>query len=217
MMAEDLNSGDPKARNRRLEVLLAQLAEQGITQQQIARQLNVPASYLSDVKLGRKTLTDTFARFFCNEFGVGLDWLLDGIGPQTKPLLSSQPVAANSAQVVLPILSELIQGKPEDSPGWDGSWVEVSGVAAARAQRATQPYVLRSPIEDKLGRVKRNDLLLIDQRSSEDTTLVVVLDAQELHLARRTERGFQSVESGRAMRATVTPVGVCLGIVWGSL
>ena len=57
-----MESGDPRARNRRLEVLLAQLAEQGITQQQIARQMNVPASYLSDVKLGRKTLTDTFAR-----------------------------------------------------------------------------------------------------------------------------------------------------------
>ena len=74
-----------------------------------------------------------------------------------------QSLVANSAQVILPILSELIQGKPEDSPVWDGSRVEVSGIAAARAQRATQPYVLRSPIEDKLGRIKKNDLLLIDQ------------------------------------------------------
>lgn len=213
-MAEEHDPGDPNARNRRLRALLEQLAEQGISQQQIARQLNVPASYLSDVKLGRKTLTDTFGRFFCSEFGVGLDWLLDGVGPQTKPQLSSPPDAAKSAQVMLPVLSELIQGNPEDSPAWDGSRVEVAGVAAARALRADHPYVLKSPVDDKLGRIKKNDLLLIDQNASEEATLLVVLDVRELHLARRTQRGYQAVESGRAMRAAATPVGACLGIIW---
>ena len=88
------------------------------------------------------------------------------------------------------------------------------GVAAARALRADHPYVLRSPVDDKLGRIKKNDLLLVDQNNSEEATLVVVLDNNELRLARRAQRGFQAVESGRAMRTAATPVGVCLGIIW---
>jgi transcriptional regulator with XRE-family HTH domain len=194
--------------------MLEQLAEQGITQQQVARRLNVPASYLSDVKLGRKTLSDTFARFFCAEFGVGLDWLLDGVGPQAKPQLASQPVAGTSGQVMLPILSELIQGDPQDFPAWDGSRVEVAGAAAARAKRAHQPYVVRSPINDRLGRIQQNDLLLIDQNASELASVVVLLDRQQLTLVRPTEGGYQAVESGRAIRTKASPVGVCVGIVW---
>ena len=208
-------SSDGPAKNRRLEQLLQQLADQGATQQQVARQLNVPPSYLSDVKLGRKTLSEQFARSFCNEFGVGLDWLLDGTGPQTKPQLAS--TASSAGPVLVPILAEPIVGDPQDVRAWDGSRVELAGAAATRAIRAYQSYVLRSPIDDKQGRIRQNDLLLIDQDTTELTSVVVVRDRENLVLARLTEKRFRAIDSGRVISGSPSVVGICVGIVWAGL
>ncbi len=214
-MSKTNDPPDPFARNRRLEELLQQLANQGITQQQVARRLNVPASYLSDVKLARKTLSDSFARCFCTEFGVGLDWLLDGTGPQAKPQLAA--TASSEGPILVPIFSQPIAGDPQGVRAWDGSRVELSGAAAIQATRATQPYVLRCPVEDKLGRVNRNDLILVDQNISEPTSMVIIRDKDELQLARQLKQGFRSVETGRAISGKPVMIGVCLGIVWASL
>ena len=214
-MSDVIKSSDIPAKNSRLGQLLRQLAERGTNQQQVARRLNVPPSYLSDVKLGRKSLSDTFARSFCNEFGVGLDWLLDGTGPQIKPQLAS--TASSAGPVLAPIFSQPIEGDPQRVGAWDGSRVELAGAAATRALRAHHPYVLRSPIDDKLGRIRQNDLILIDQNTTEPISLVVIRDRDNSLLARQTEKGYRSLEAGRAVRGKPSLIGVCLGIVWATL
>ncbi len=214
-MSDATESSSVPAKNRRLAEFLRKLAKQGAKQQEIARRLNVPPSYLSDVKLGRKTLSDTFARAFCSEFDVGLDWLLDGTGSQVRPQVEAAP--SPSGPVLIPIFYQPVEGDPQGVKTWDGSRVELSGAAATRALRGQHPYVLRSPIDDKLGRIRRNDLILVDQNTVEPTSVVVVRDRDKSHLARQSEQGYRSVESGRVMRGKPNVIGVCLGIVWASL
>lgn len=214
-MSDGAESSDVPPKNSRLDQSLQQLKEQGMPQQQVARQLSVPASYLSDVKHGRKTLTDQFARSFCNEFGVGLDWLLDGTGLQIKPQLAS--TASSASPVLVPIFSQPLEGDPQGVEAWDGSRVELAGAAATRALRARHPYILRSPIDDKLGRVRQDDLILVDQNTTELASLVIVRDRDKSILARQTEKGYRSLESGRAIRGKPSLIGLCVAIVWASL
>ena len=63
-------------RQERLEKLLQILAQQGQSQNHVAQRAGVPASYLSDVKKGNRSMTELFARRMAEEFRVDYRWLL---------------------------------------------------------------------------------------------------------------------------------------------
>jgi transcriptional regulator with XRE-family HTH domain len=207
------------SRATRLAGLLDQLSDQGMTQTEVADQLNVPPNYLSDVKRARRDLTDSFARSLAQTFGINVRWLLYGQGSAPRLKLATAG-AARAATILLPVLSAPYVGDARDAPSWDGSMLEISGRAAAAAHAATNPYVLRAAEDDQCGRVHRDDLLLIDQTPLEtqpEEALAIVRHQRRLRLARRSQNGWICARSGNALNPAAECVGLCVGIVWGPL
>ena len=207
---------------QRLQELLDTLSEQGVTQQQVAIRAGVPPQYLSDVRCGRRGTTELFARRLGAEFGVDYQWLMGGNGPKDA-VPPRGPVAGRaepraSGLLKLPILPALVEGEPQDSALWDGSLVELAGAAAAAAGRACRPYVLRLDVDDRDGRVRTGDLILISQETSDRAEIGVIRLRSRLLLARRlASGGWRSLTTGRRLAGKVEPVGSCVAIVWAPL
>ena len=201
----------------RLKQVLAELSEQGITQRHAAFDLNVPPQYLSDVKNGHRTLTEQFARRIAERYGVNFVWLVSGQGPKSIPRFDAGETP-NTDTAMLPVLSEPIEGNPTESATWDGSKLKVSGAAAAMSARASQPYILRFTGEDRDGRLRKHDLVLVSQESTEAATIAVVQNRGRIVLARRQGKGeWKAIDTDRRLSAKVSIVGRCLGIVWATL
>ena len=99
---------------------------------------------------------------------------------------------------------------------WDGSLFEVSGAAAAG--RAHQPYLLRLDADDRDGRLRAGDLILIFQEPSDRTEIGVIRLPGRLVLARRlASAGWRNLATGRRLAGKVEPVGCCIAIVWAPL
>lgn len=204
-------------RTGRLAVLLQRLIEQGYTQQAVANQTGVPAQYLSDLKAGRRGLSELYARRLAEEFDVDLRWLLGETTDHEQPVLPGRGRSTERG-VLLPVFSDPIEGELRDQPNWDGSSVEVCGAAAAKALLATQPYVLRFGASDHQGRLRKNDLLLVSQAVAELAEISVVRAHNRRFLARRGERGtWIRLAKGEALPGNAVPVGHCVGIIWGFL
>jgi transcriptional regulator with XRE-family HTH domain len=177
-------------RRKRLESLLQMLGkQQGLTQGEIARRISVPPQHLSDVKFGRRSLSELFARRFQDEFGVDHQWLLGARGSMEVPRLDRSSTPPNTGRVWLPVFANPISGDPFTAPAWDGTTVELAGVAAARILHADRPYVLRFGAEDRLNRVRYGDLLLVTQAIDENAEVQVLKAGREMFLARRNNAG----------------------------
>ena len=207
---------------QRLQELLDTLSAQGVTQQQVAIRAGVPPQYVSDVRCGRRGLTELFARRLGGEFGIDYQWLMGGKSPKDAPPLGGkapgrvEPRA--SGLLMIPVLPALVQGEPRNSPLWDGSLFEVSGAAAAASGRARQPYVLRLGADDHDGRVRAGDLILICQEPSDSAEIGVIRLQDRLVLARRlASGGWRSMTTGRRLAGKVEPVGYCIALVWAPL
>lgn len=202
--------------NVRLIGLLESLVNDGLSQQQIASRAGLPAQYLSDLKNGRRTLTELTARRIGDEFGVNYEWLLGRSNLMELPSLSAESAQTSEGTIWLPCFPWPIAGTPRNHPDWHGTSVEVAGVAAARASGATDPYILRFGRNDVEGRLHKDDLLLITQALDVETTISVVKSGRKLHLARLKAGQWEKVAGG-ALPETSTVHGHCLGIVWASL
>ncbi|NQV23002.1 MAG: helix-turn-helix transcriptional regulator [Rhodopirellula sp.] len=201
--------------NARLNEMLQMLTSGGLTQQQIASRAGLPAQYLSDLKNGRRTLTELTARRIGAEFGVNYEWLLGTSNLKEPSSLSSEGAQTSEGTIWLPCFPWPISGSPRSHPDWDGTSVELAGVAAARASMATEPYVLRFGRNDVEGRLRKDDLLLITQALDVTTEISVVNSGRKLHLARLKAGQWEKVAGGMLSR-TDTVLGYCLGIVWAS-
>jgi transcriptional regulator with XRE-family HTH domain len=206
----------------RLEKLLAVLEEQGISQREVAKRLTVPASYLSDVKNGRRPVTELLAGRFHKEYGVEPHWLLGSAGSMDVPPLAVAPANGDSRRAWLPVFVKPISGDPTQNADWDGSCVELAGVAAVRVLFADRPYVLRLGVDDRAGRLRRGDLVLISQ-AVEDAAQIQVLKTSgksgKMFLARRdAEGGWQRLSHiDDQIVGEPLVVGHCLGVVWSKL
>ena len=206
-----------EVRGQRLAALLQKLTEQGYTQQAVASQTGVPAQYLSDLKAGRRSLSELYARRLAEEFDVDHRWLLGETTDHEHAVVPGRGRAAERS-VWLPVFSDPIEGEPRSQPNWDGSSVEISGAAAAKVLLATQPYVLRFGASDHEGRLRKNDLVLISQAVVESANIHVLRAHRGRFLARRAENGIWiRLATKDALPATAVPVGHCVGIVWGLL
>jgi transcriptional regulator with XRE-family HTH domain len=202
---------------RRLNELLDLQQERGLTQQQIARQANIPAPYLSDIKHDRRPLTELVARRLGQEFNVNYEWLL---GQSDRMQRTSERPAA-SGTLWLPILPHPIEGDPRAQAIWDGTSIELTGIHEAKLAAAQSPYVLRFGRSDRAQRLRQGDLILMSQASEKSAEISVIKSGQNLYLARRAGNQWQRVAEGKGQSAllpsTVPSVGHCLGIIWGAL
>ena len=208
---ENTNQG----RTARLVQVLEQLAARGVKQRELAFALNIPTQYLSDLKHGRRTVGENFARRFAEAYRISAAWILHGEGPRDLPDLVAAPTQADRD---LPASRTLVpdQGDPRHSPHWDGGLLVLSGAAAAAAERAKLPFVLRIGADITSGRLKKNDLVLCSQELRDDATMVIVRKGKAV-LARAVGKGsFQTLASGGSIPGA-DPIGCCLGIVWAPL
>jgi transcriptional regulator with XRE-family HTH domain len=199
---------------QRLVELLQRLATQGISQGQVAARCGVPPQYLSDTKLGRRPLTELFARRLAEEFGFNYAWLLASDEPLEKPSLSWRPSPGHGW---LPVLSEPIEGDPLSNTKWEGTWIEVGSTASAKAAHAERPYVLRWQRPDVEGRLHKGDLVLVSQAASQTAELHVLSMRKGCCLARLTNRKWIRAHDGELLRGEPVIVGHCVGIVWAAL
>jgi len=203
---------------RRFLELLQRLASEGITQQEVARRCGVPPQYVSDVKGGRRSLTELFARRIDEEFGVDYEWLRGDTEPSQSGRSVRMGGRARSNLIRLPVFPNPIEGEPYSHPSWDGSEIDLCGAAVTRLITADLPYVLRFGAHDRVGRLRKDDLVLISQASSQDAEIHVLQSNKTLFLARRNRAsGWEPLVRGKRMLAPLIVRGHCVGIVWGSL
>jgi len=201
---------------QRLQVLLQLLAEQGLTQVQIAARAGLPAQYLSDIKRGKRPMTELVARRLGEEFEVNFQWLLGADSAMENP----KPRAGTAKSTLwLPLFPWPIEGEPRAHPQWDGAGVEVAGVAAAKVALTRYPYVLRFGNKDEGKRLHKGDLILISQVPRQDAELCIVRYRKKSCLARSDSAGnWERVANGELLLASKwTQTGHCVGIVWSSL
>ena len=200
----------------RLAQVLEQLAAHGVKQREMAFELHVPTQYLSDLKHGRRPISEQFARRFAETYRVSAAWLLHGEGARDLPdfaVASAQTAGA----CLLPVLSAPAQGDPRHSPHWDGSVLPISGAAAAAAERAKLPFVLRIGDDIPSGRLKRNDLVLCSQEPRVDAAMVIVRAKGKAVLAQVGGKDdFKTLSAGRPI-PDAEPIGYCVGVIWALL
>ena len=94
----------------------------------------------------------------------------------------------------------------------------ICGVAALRALAARWPYLLRFGINDRRGRLQKNDLLLISQQIEDDGEIRVLEQANKVFLARRQKpSGWEALYKNRVVTGNPDVIGRCVGIVWAAL
>jgi transcriptional regulator with XRE-family HTH domain len=195
--------------------LLHRLAEKGMSQAQVARRANVPAQHVSDVRNGRRPLSELFARRLAEEFDFNFQWLLGLEDSPDRPVLS---VPRSPRETIwLPMIGEPIAAEPRAHPRWTGAYTEVSGIAAAQAARAVQPYVLQLGHGDREGRLKKDDLVLVSQATAETHELSIVRCGKKILLARQKGTKWLRVATGEPLRGNCDVTGHCLGVVWSVL
>lgn len=197
--------------------LLDLLSGQGMTQVKVASKAGLPAQYLSDIKQGRRPMTELVARRLGEEFDVNFQWLLgtSGTMENPKPHSSASPTGSN---LWIPLFPHPIAGEPRAHPDWDGAGVEVAGAAAARLLRAKFPYVLQYGHDDIEGRLQQGDLILVSQAPVGDTEISVISYRKKSFLARRSDKGgWIRVANGKELSADCPIAGHCIGIIWSSL
>ncbi len=211
-----MTDSDSNLSRQRFEHLLCRLAEQGLTQREIAERVKIPSQYVSNIKNGHRPLTELLARRFGAVFRCNYEWLLGNSDEMDEPVVGA--TTSESTGRWVPVLDQLIEGDPQSNERWDGSFAELSGAAAARIRNCRHPYVLRCPVDDTRERVRQRDLLLISQEAREDAEIHVVRYRKRLFLVRIDEEGRrQRVNDGQYLAEDCVEVAHCTGIVWSSM
>jgi transcriptional regulator with XRE-family HTH domain len=218
MIEEEECEVDKAARQRVVE-LLRLLAQKGLKQQEIAGQAGLPVQYLSDIKKGRRRVTELVARRLGQAFQVNFQWLTgssDALEPQS-PGVTLAAVSPGGG-FWLPMHPHPVEGEPRLLPSWDGSGTEVSGAALAKLAQARWPYVLVFGHDDIDKRLRKGDRVLISQSVSQNAEISVVKRGKKLFLARPQADGtWRRAANGDSLEASCPAVGHCLAIIWSPL
>jgi transcriptional regulator with XRE-family HTH domain len=216
--ADDPSDALAQLRNQRLLRLLEILEKQGISQKEAARRTGVPSQYLNDVKSQRRSLSERFARRLQDEFHVNYQWLLGTQGSMEVPRLDLSTGQAGGQKTWLPVFAHPIAGDPYSIADWDGSTIEIAGVAITRARRAEHPYALRFGATDQRQRLRPGDLLLVSQATNDSADIQVIRSGNKCNLARQRKDGtWECLNAQVTVRGEPTVIGHVLGILWGAL
>ena len=202
---------------KRLNQLVEQLAAKGLSQVQIAARASIPPQYLSDIKHGRRVLTELVARRLGEEFELNYEWLMGISHSMEKPTIH-QSADRGGHIIWLPFFSVPIEGDPRQHEAWNGAGVEIAGVAAGRVGLARFPYVLQVGHQDVKGRLVPGDLVLISQVQNESAEIHIVRHRKKNFLARFDHDGAWSrVSDGSQLPGDCPVIGHCVGIIWSTL
>lgn len=171
----------------------------GLTGREIARLSGTRPQYISDIKRRQRPLsTDMFMRTLTGLFGRYM-WLISGNLPtDTKRIVSLYPhiCKADGAVGPLPVLQRPFMGPKMTVEDWDGNYLCVANPVKDMAKNMRDPYILHLPFNDKSGRLRRGDYLLVDQSEAPGANYVLVKSGWGVKLVRRTGDIFEDVETG---------------------
>jgi transcriptional regulator with XRE-family HTH domain len=214
-------AGERRRRVERLkEVLLKVAREHGLSQKEIAARLGIPPQYLSDLKHNRRAVAELLARRFGQEFRIRHRWLLSGEGPMEAPPVQAGTTGGRGGRdiVRLPVLGEPHVGNPLKSPSWDRSHIELTGPASAVARGCSQPYVLCVHCDERVGRLRKGDLILVSQAEDTGSRYQIVVHQKRPRLARLgRDRRLRLLQGGDPLPDHDRKVGHVPGLVWGAL
>ncbi len=216
-MAHESQTNRSEGNAGRLAEFLDRLKSQGISQREVAARVKVPAQYLSDVKGASRSFTELFARRLAEEFGVHYLWFLGRSDSMQPPSIGAGKTFGGTASVMLPVFPQPIEGEPAEHGAWDGTTIEIVGAAVAKSRSAIRPYILRIGADDRRGRLRTNDLVLVSQAIDLDVEIQLVKSGRKTLLARSvSSTEWEPLVPRKAFLTNAASIGHVLGIVWGA-
>ncbi|MCD8351856.1 MAG: hypothetical protein LUC93_14710 [Planctomycetaceae bacterium] len=175
------------------------IARTGLSGKKIAQLSGTRPQYISDIKRNQRPLSEEmFRRTLVGLFG-NYGWLMTGdIAADARHIVPLYPFLANanSPLAPLPVLRMPFWGPNLGVNEWDGFYICVASPLKELVASLIRPYVLDLPFDDQLGRLRRGDYLIIDQRDRRDAAYVLLKSGWGVKLARRVENGFVDAETG---------------------
>ena len=148
-------------------------------------------------------------------------WLISGDLPvDTQRIIALYPFISNSDgdTLPLPVFQRPFMGPKMTVEDWDGSFICVTSPVKELTKKMRNPYILHLPFNDKMGRLKRGDYLLVDQTESTEASYVLIKSGWGVKLVRRASNGFDDVESGEFSADTeVQIIGNVAMLLMGTL
>lgn len=187
-----------KHRERLTNIYAGMISSIGLTGREIAKLSGTRPQYISDIKRRQRPLShDMFMRTLLGLYG-GYKWLISGDLPvDTQRIISLYPFISNPNGVFpLPVLQRPFMGPKMTTEDWDGNFLCVTSPVREMARTMHDPYVLHLPFNDKAGRLRKGDYLLVDQKDSAEATYVLIKSGWGVKLVRKGAEGYEDVETG---------------------
>lgn len=188
-----------KNRERLTNIYAGMISSIGLTGREIARLSGTRPQYISDIKRRQRPLShEMFMRTLLGLYG-DYKWLITGDLPiDTQRIIALYPYIKedNAAIVALPVLQRPFMGPKMTVDDWDGRFICVTSPIKEQAKQMRNPYILHLPFNDKSGRLKKGDYLLVDQTESADSNFVLIKSGWGVKLVRKVADAYEDVESG---------------------
>lgn len=186
-------------RERLTNIYAGMISSIGLTGREIAKLSGTRPQYISDIKRRQRPLSqEMFMRTLLGLFG-DYKWLISGDLPtDTQRIISLYPYISDpdNPTLPLPVFQRPFMGPKMTVDDWDGSFICVASPVKEQAKAMRDPYILHLPFNDKTGRLKKGDYLLVNQTESADSSYVLIKSGWGVKLVRRVGNGFEDVENG---------------------
>lgn len=197
------------------------VASIGLTGREIARLSGTRPQYISDIKRRQRPLShEMFMRTLVGLYG-DYKWLISGNLPlDTQRIVKLYPLIAKPDGPImpLPVFNRPFMGPKMTAEDWDGTFVCVTSPVKEQAQNMREPYILHLPFDDKAGRLRKGDYLLINQTPSADTNYALIKSGWGVKLVRKSPQGFEDVENGETRDpSSVQVIGCVVMLLVGML
>lgn len=186
-------------RERLTNIYAGMISSIGLTGREIAKLSGTRPQYISDIKRRQRPLShEMFMRTLLGLYG-DYKWLISGDLPtDTQRIISLYPYISNpdGATLPLPVFQRPFMGPKMTMDDWDGNFLCVTTPVKETARGMRNPYVLHLPFNDKSGRLKKGDYLLVNQTETGESSYVLIKSGWGVKLVRWVGDGYEDVENG---------------------
>ena len=209
------------SRERLTNIYAGMISSIGLTGREIAKLSGTRPQYISDIKRRQRPLSqEMFMRTLTGLYG-DYKWLISGDLPiDTQRILALYPNISNpdGPTLPLPVFQRPFMGPKMTIDDWDGSFICVTSPIKEIARGMHNPYVLHLPFNDKSGRLKKGDYLLVNQTETAESSYVLIKSGWGVKLVRRVGDGYEDLENGEhRFDAGVQIIGNIAMLVMGAL
>jgi hypothetical protein len=207
----------------------------GVKQTDIAAALGISRQAVTDMGAGRRRFTRTMAdRLIAmgesepwkNELVEAIQSLFVDKEIPLPPCDSGVPAAVSprraGGSITLPVLTAPLRGDPPQAKADVKGYLAIPPELAVQATESLKPYVLIIDFDDKEGRLRRGDHVLVLQDGKRECEIQIIEFRGALRLARRSRQGADVaagagwilLDSGRMVSVSgAARVGCVVGIV----